>query len=47
MMRWHERYGPIKKSVKVTAGGTVTVDQRYTGNEPSRRKSLEEIRQGD
>lgn len=31
---WHERYGPLKKSVKVTAGGTVTVDFAYTGNEP-------------
>jgi plastocyanin len=31
---WHERYGPVKKTVKVTAGGTVTVDFSYTGNEP-------------
>jgi len=30
---WHERYGPLKKSVKVTAGGTVTVDFNFTGNE--------------
>jgi plastocyanin len=30
---WHEQYGPVKKSVKVTAGGTVTVDFSYTGNE--------------
>ena len=31
---WQERYGPLKKSVKVTAGGTATVDFSYTGNEP-------------
>jgi plastocyanin len=30
---WHERYGPLKRSVKVTAGGSVTVDFSYTGNE--------------
>jgi plastocyanin len=36
---WQERYGPLKKSVKVTAGGTATVDFSYTGNEskPSAR----------
>jgi len=31
---WQERYGTVKKTVKVTAGGTVTVDFSYTGNEP-------------
>ena len=31
---WHEQYGPVKKTIKVTAGGTVTVDFSYTGNEP-------------
>ena len=31
---WQERYGTVKKPVKVTAGGTVTVDFSYTGNEP-------------
>jgi len=30
---WHERFGPLKKSVKVTAGGTVTVELNYTGTE--------------
>ena len=31
---WQERYGPLKKTVKVTEGGTTTVDFSYTGNEP-------------
>jgi hypothetical protein len=31
---WQERYGPLKKTVKVPAGGTVTLDFTYTGNEP-------------
>jgi plastocyanin len=45
---WHERYGPIKKSVKVTAGGTVTVDFSYTGNEPKpSAKNMEAVRQAD
>jgi len=30
---WHERFGPIKKSVKVTAGATATVEFSYTGTE--------------
>ena len=30
---WQERYGPLKQTVKVTAGGTATVDFTYTGNE--------------
>jgi plastocyanin len=30
---WHERYGPVSKSVKVTAGGTTSVEFVYTGNE--------------
>ena len=30
---WHERFGPLKKSVKVMAGGTVAVDFSYMGNE--------------
>jgi len=30
---WHDRFGPLKKSVKVTAGGTVSVDFAYTGTE--------------
>ena len=30
---WQERYGPIKKTVTVTAGGTATVEFTYTGNE--------------
>jgi plastocyanin len=31
---WQERYGPQKKSVKVTAGATTAIDFTYTGNEP-------------
>jgi len=31
---WQERYGPLKKTVKVTAGGTATIDFAYTGTEP-------------
>jgi hypothetical protein len=27
---WQERFGMVKKSVKVTAGGTVNVDVAYT-----------------
>jgi plastocyanin len=27
---WHEKYGPTKKTVTVTAGGTATVDFGYT-----------------
>jgi plastocyanin len=34
---WHERYGPLKKTVKVTAGGTTSVEFAYTGNEPPPR----------
>jgi plastocyanin len=30
---WQERYGTVKQTVKVTAGGTATVDFSYTGNE--------------
>jgi len=30
---WQELYGPVKKTVTVTAGGTATVDFAYTGNE--------------
>jgi len=30
---WQERYGPVKKTVTVTAGGTATVEFTYTGNE--------------
>jgi plastocyanin len=30
---WHERYGPLKKTVKVAAGAAATVDFSYTGNE--------------
>lgn len=35
---WHERFGPLKKSVKVTAGGTVTVDFSYMGSEAAPSK---------
>ena len=30
---WHERYGPVKQTVRVTAGGTATVQFNYTGAE--------------
>jgi hypothetical protein len=30
---WHERFGPVKKTVTVKAGGAATVDFSYTGNE--------------
>jgi plastocyanin len=30
---WHERYGPIKQSVRVRAGATSMVDFAYTGDE--------------
>jgi len=30
---WHERYGPLMKSVTVKAGAPTTVDFSYTGNE--------------
>jgi plastocyanin len=30
---WQEKFGTIKQTVKVTAGGTSTVDFSYTGNE--------------
>ena len=40
---WQERYGVVKKTVKVTAGGTATVDFTYTGNEPKpRARNIEE-----
>ena len=29
---WHERFGPLKKTVKVAAGATVTADFVYPGN---------------
>ena len=30
---WHERYGPLTQTVRVTADATTTVDVEYTGNE--------------
>ena len=30
---WHERYGPIKQSIRVRAGAATTVEFAYTGNE--------------
>jgi len=30
---WQERFGPVKKTVTVTAGGTAKVDFAYTGKE--------------
>ncbi|HEX4999253.1 MAG TPA: carboxypeptidase regulatory-like domain-containing protein [Terriglobia bacterium] len=41
---WHERYGPVTKSVTVTADKPVTVDFEYTGKEePPHRASIDEI----
>jgi len=31
---WQERFGALKKSVKVTSGAAATIDFSYTGNEP-------------
>ena len=33
MAAWHERFGPVTKSVTVRAGAVATVDFAYTGNE--------------
>jgi plastocyanin len=33
LQAWHERFGPVTKSVTVKAGAVTTVDFAYTGNE--------------
>jgi plastocyanin len=33
LQAWHERFGPITKSITVKAGAVATVDFTYTGNE--------------
>lgn len=33
ILTWHERYGPMKQTVRVRAGATTTVDFTYTGAE--------------
>ena len=33
IIAWHERYGPTRKTVKVTAGATTVVDFGYSGAE--------------
>ena len=30
---WQEQYGPVMKTIKVTAGGVTTLDFTYAGNE--------------
>jgi plastocyanin len=40
---WHERYGPLTKTVRVTAGATTTVDFAYSGTERLRTGSVEKI----
>ena len=32
---WHERYGPVMKTIIVKAGAVTTIDFTYTGDEPS------------
>jgi plastocyanin len=39
---WHERYGPLTKTVTVAAGKATTVDFAYTGNETAPRGAIEE-----
>jgi hypothetical protein len=33
LQAWHERFGPVTKSVTVKTGAVTTVDFAYTGNE--------------
>lgn len=40
---WHERYGVLTQTVKVTAGGTATVEFSYTGTEPPPTASLRDL----
>jgi plastocyanin len=43
LQAWHERYGPVTRSVTVKAGAATTVDFAYTGNEKP-AAALEEFR---
>ena len=40
---WHERYGRLMKNVEVKAGGTVTVDFAYTGNEQPSAAGIQDL----
>jgi plastocyanin len=40
---WHERYGPVMKTVTVKAGAVATVDFSYTGNEKPAMSAMREI----
>lgn len=40
---WHERYGPIMKTVTVKAGAVSTVDFSYTGNEKPAMSAMKEV----
>jgi plastocyanin len=44
---WHERYGALTQTVKVTAGGTATVEFAYTGTEPPPTASLRDLSPSD
>jgi hypothetical protein len=44
---WHERYGPLTQAVKVTAGGTATVEFAYAGTEPPPTASLRDLTPSD
>lgn len=40
---WHERYGPLTKSVQVRAGASTTVDFTYTGTEKAPAASMRDL----
>ena len=40
---WHERYGPVMKTVTVKAGAVTTVDFSYTGNEKPAMSAMREM----
>jgi hypothetical protein len=47
ILTWHERYGALTQTVKVTAGATATVEFAYTGSEPAPTASLRELSPSD
>jgi plastocyanin len=40
---WHERYGPVMKTVTVKAGAVATIDFAYTGNEKPSMAGVREL----
>ena len=40
---WHERYGPVMKTVTVKAGAVATADFNYTGNEKPSMVAMREL----